>query len=71
MITVRNRTLIVPEGERVIGTDYDSNSEVRQFRVEKAPGGIDISHLVFRLDLMYQGRHTIPASWRRKNMTIT
>lgn len=55
MITVRNRTLIVPEGERVIGTDYDSNSEVRQFRVEKAPGGIDISHLVFRLDLMYQG----------------
>ena len=55
MITVRNRTLIVPEGERVIGTDYDSNSEVRQFRVEKAPGGIDISHLAFRLDLMYQG----------------
>lgn len=55
MITVRNRTLIVPEGERVIGTDYDNNSEVRQFRVEKAPGGIDISHLVFRLDLMYQG----------------
>lgn len=55
MITVRNRTLIVPEGERVIGTDYDSNSEVRQFRVEKAPGGIDISHMVFRLDLMYQG----------------
>ena len=55
MITVRNRTLIVPEGEQVIGTDYDSNSEVRQFRVEKAPGGIDISHLVFRLDLMYQG----------------
>lgn len=55
MITVRNRTLIVPKGEQVIGTDYDSNSEVRQFRVEKAPGGIDISHLVFRLDLMYQG----------------
>ena len=55
MITVRNRTLIVPEGERVIGTDYDNNSEVRQFRVEKAPGGIDISHLAFRLDLMYQG----------------
>ena len=48
MITVRNRTLIVPEGERVIGTDYDNNSEVRQFRVEKAPGGIDISHLAFR-----------------------
>ena len=56
MITVRNRTLIIPEGERVIGTDYDSSSEVRHFEIERAPGGIDISHLAFRVDLQYEGK---------------
>ena len=56
MITVRNRTLIIPEGERVIGTDYDSSSEVRHFGIERAPGGIDISHLAFRVDLQYEGK---------------
>ena len=54
MIIVRGRELIIPESERQIGTQYDSNSEVRQIKVSRlTAGGIDISHLDFRLDLRY------------------
>ena len=54
MITVRGRELIIPESERQIGTQYDSNSEVRQIKVSRlTAGGVDISHLDFRLDLRY------------------
>lgn len=56
MITVRGRSLVIPNTERVIGTDMDANSEVRHFRIQRVPpGGIDISHLVFHIDLYYQG----------------
>lgn len=54
MIIVRGRELIIPESERQIGTQYDSNSEVRQIKVSRlTAGGVDISHLDFRLDLRY------------------
>lgn len=54
LITVRGRELIIPESERQIGTQYDSNSEVRQIKVSRlTAGGVDISHLDFRLDLRY------------------
>ncbi len=54
MIIVRGRGLIIPESERQIGTQYDSNSEVRQIKVSRlTAGGVDISHLDFRLDLRY------------------
>lgn len=54
MITVRGRELIIPESERQIGTQYDSNSEIRQIKVSRLTvGGVDISHLDFRLDLRY------------------
>lgn len=56
MITVKGRTLIIPASERQIGTDYDNNSEVRTFCMNRVtPGGIDISHLLFHLDLEYAG----------------
>ncbi len=54
MIAVRGRELIIPEVERQIGTQYDRNSEVRQIRIGRlTAGGVDISHLDFRLDLRY------------------
>lgn len=55
MITVRGRTLVIPANERIIGTDVDNNSEVRHFQLSRAPGGIDISHLKFYIDLIYNG----------------
>lgn len=56
MITVKGRTLIIPASERQIGTDYDNNAEVRTFCMNRVtPGGIDISHLLFHLDLEYAG----------------
>lgn len=57
MITVKGRILVIPASERQIGTDFDNNSEVRIFCVNRiSPGGIDISHLLFHLDLEYAGK---------------
>lgn len=53
MIIVRNRELLIPRNEMYIGTSYDENSEVRVLKIDRAPGGIDISHLTFHLDLEY------------------
>ena len=56
MITVRGRQLVIPRDENVIGTTYDDHSEVRHFLIDRVTtGGIDLSHLHFRLDLEYQG----------------
>ncbi len=56
MITVKGRELIIPLPERQIGTDYDDQAEVRRFRINRFnPGGIDLSHLDFRVDLRYAG----------------
>lgn len=56
MITVRGRQLVIPRDENQIGTTYDDNSEVRRFLIDRVTfGGIDLSHLNFRLDLEYQG----------------
>lgn len=53
MITVRGRALVIPANERIIGTDIDHNAEVRHFQISRVPGGIDISHLKFYIDLIY------------------
>ena len=50
MITVRGRQLVIPRDENQIGTTYDDNSEVRRFLIDRVTfGGIDLSHLNFRL----------------------
>lgn len=54
MITVKGRDLIIPVNERQIGTTYDNNAETRRIRLERAPGGIDLTHLTYRLDLEYK-----------------
>lgn len=57
MITVKGRQLVIPRDENQIGTTYDDNSEVRHFLIDRVTaGGIDLSHLNFRLDLEYQGK---------------
>ncbi len=54
MITVRGRELVIPVAERQIGTQYDNNSETRQFKINRLTvGGIDISNLDFHIDLRY------------------
>lgn len=56
MITVKGRELMIPPMEREIGTTYDESAEVRIFRIDRVTaGGIDLSHLNYRLDLEYQG----------------
>lgn len=56
MITVKGRELIIPEGERYIGTPYDDNSEIRTFQIDRTGmNGVDLSALSFRLDLEYKG----------------
>lgn len=56
MITVSGRTLIIPLSERQIGTTYDNQAEIRTFCLSRSvPGGIDLSHLEFRIDVMLAG----------------
>ncbi|WP_302327810.1 hypothetical protein [Enterocloster lavalensis] len=56
MITVKGRELMIPPMERNIGTTYDESAEVRIFRIDRVTaGGVDLSHLNYRLDLEYQG----------------
>lgn len=55
MITVRNRKLIVPQEERLIGTVSDNNSETRVFAIDRfQPNGVDMSSLAFGLDMEYE-----------------
>lgn len=54
MILVKNRKLVIPREEFNIGTNYDNNSEVREFRINaRSEGGVDVTNLMFRLDMTY------------------
>ena len=69
MITVRGRELVIPVAERQIGTQFDNNSETRQFKINRLTvGGIDISHLDFRIDLRY-GKETKDTDVLEKEIT--
>lgn len=55
MIIVKNRELIIPRDEQYIGTIYDTESENRQFMIDRVTAaGVDLAALTFRLDLEYQ-----------------
>lgn len=59
MIIVRNRELLIPREEFNIGTNYDGNTETREFRLNKVTaGGIDITNLTFKLDIKYSNGNT-------------
>ena len=69
MITVRGRELVIPVAERQIGTQFDNNSETRQFKINRITvGGIDISNLDFRIDLRY-GKETKDTDVLEKEIT--
>ena len=69
MITVRGRELVIPVAERKIGTQFDNNSETRQFKINRLTvGGIDISNLDFRIDLRY-GKETKDTDILEKEIT--
>ena len=69
MITVRGRELVIPVAERQIGTQFDNNSETRQFMINRLTvGGIDISNLDFRIDLRY-GKETKDTDVLEKEIT--
>ena len=69
MITVQGRELVIPVAERQIGTQFDNNSETRQFKINRLTvGGIDISNLDFRIDLRY-GKETKDTDVLEKEIT--
>lgn len=59
MIIVRNRELLIPREEFNIGTNYDTETETREFRLNKVTqGGVDITNLSFNLDIKYANGNT-------------
>lgn len=57
MITVKNRSMIVPLEERSIGTINDDMSESRVFAIDRLQvNGIDVSNLTFQLDMEYEDK---------------
>lgn len=55
MIIVKNRKLIIPPEDRILGTSYDGSSGFRMFSVDRyAQEEIDISGLAMKADLKYE-----------------
>ena len=55
MITVKNRTLIIPNNDRYIATNYDNNVTELQFKIDNTTtNGVDITYLEFFLDIRYE-----------------
>lgn len=54
MIVIRNRKMVIPYEDVYIGTSYDTNTEIRMFKVQRYTSNHkDLSALIFRLDLRY------------------
>ena len=54
MIVIRNRKMVIPYEDVYIGTSYDTNTEIRMFKVQRYTSNHkDLSALNFRLDLRY------------------
>lgn len=48
MIIIKNRTVLVPQNDRYIGTAFDTNSEIRQIQIERvSSNGVDLAALNF------------------------
>lgn len=57
MIIVANRELLIPREEFNIGTNYDNNSEIRLFKIDRiTASGVDISNLQYSLDIVYANK---------------
>lgn len=67
MIIVKNRKMIIPTDERYIGTDYDSNSEVMVFRVDRyTQNELDLSGFTAKADIFHQDT----GSYDRADLTM-
>ena len=53
MIIIKNREMLIPDSEQHLGTTYDAETEVRQFKIPRVNAGIDLSDLTFNLDIKY------------------
>ena len=54
MIVIRNRKMVIPYEDVYIGTSYDTNTEIRMFKVQRYTSNHkDLAALNFRLDLRY------------------
>lgn len=51
MIIIKNRQMLFSNREQYLGTDYDAESEIRQFRIDRiTQSGVDLAGLTFRMD---------------------
>lgn len=78
MIVVMNRELLIPNEEFNIGTNYDNQTETRLFQIKRVTaGGVDISNLLFKLDIKYANNKTDTADLAKDvtekeiNLTLT
>ena len=70
MITIKNRKLIIPRDDRVIGTVSDNNSETRIFVIDRyLANGIDLAALTFGMDMEYEDGTTKNATYLTKEVT--
>ena len=70
MITIKNRKLIIPKEDRVIGTVSDNNSETRIFVIDRyLANGIDLAALTFGMDMEYEDGTTRNATYLTKEVT--
>ena len=70
MITIKNRKLIIPKEDRVIGTVSDNNSETRIFVIDRyLANGIDLAALTFGMDMEYEDGTTKNATYLTKEVT--
>ena len=70
MITIKNRKLIIPKEDRVIGTVSDNNSETRIFVIDRyLANGIDLAALTFGMDMEYEDGTTRNATYITKEVT--
>ena len=55
MIIVANRKLLVPTEDRYLGTDYDGNSGIRQFKIDRyTQTEVDLAGLTPKASLKYE-----------------
>lgn len=63
MILINNRTMVVPNNDRYIGTVQDDNSDIRRFQIKRVTtNGVDLAALGFSLDLLLPSgaKDTVP-----------
>lgn len=53
MITIKNKTMLIPPEERIVGVEGDNNTSVRVFSIQRNKYDIDLTGLSFSLEFRY------------------